>query len=109
LPVPALAGVSSVAAGHDHTCAITGDGRLHCWGDNRDGAVGDGTSDQAIRAPYHVRELRDVVQASAGAGFTCALTADGGVWCWGSNASAQLGQGPGDPRRSPSAEPVAYR
>ena len=47
---PALATTAStlvfaqVSAGRDHTCGVTSDSRLFCWGLNGDGAVGDGTT-----------------------------------------------------------------
>jgi alpha-tubulin suppressor-like RCC1 family protein len=37
-------GVSSVALGDNHTCAIKMDGSLWCWGNNEYGQLGDGTN-----------------------------------------------------------------
>ncbi len=34
------------------------------------------------------------VEVAAGEAFACALRADGSVWCWGANDSAQLGHAP---------------
>ena len=33
-------GFTSVSAGTDHTCGITEDGELLCWGDDSDGQLG---------------------------------------------------------------------
>ncbi len=42
-------GVISVAAGYEHTCAMTAEHQVYCWGNNADGQLGDGTvTDRAV-------------------------------------------------------------
>jgi alpha-tubulin suppressor-like RCC1 family protein len=85
--------VVQVSMGSRHVCALAGDGSLWCWGDNKDGQLGDGTT-ASKTAPVQVTALgSDVVQVSAGEAFTCAVKGDGSAWCWGSNAAGQLGNG----------------
>jgi alpha-tubulin suppressor-like RCC1 family protein len=92
-------GAKAITAGGFHTCAILSDTTVRCWGYNAYGELGDGsgvttaqpltvqhTNDDGTTGP-----LRGVVQVRGGAYHTCAVTADGRGWCWGYNASGQLG------------------
>lgn len=89
-------GASDVAAGDAFTCAVVSGG-VKCWGLNTSGQLGDGTTTQRI-TPVSVyasgtTAFSGATQVAAGAAFACALKTDGTVWCWGSDASGQLGNG----------------
>ncbi|MBI3071218.1 MAG: hypothetical protein HYY84_03735 [Deltaproteobacteria bacterium] len=92
--VAGLTNVVDIAAGNQHTCAITLDGGFAiCWGDNRDGGLGDGTNIER-RSPTNVGGgLALLTDVGAGAGFSCARKSDGTVRCWGANTYGQLGDG----------------
>lgn len=97
--------VVAVAAGNAHSCLLEEAGRVRCWGGNYFGQIGDGTTEDRLR-PVVVQELPPhVVQLAAGADFTCALTGDGAVYCWGKNHRGQLGTDELDAHALPTVVP----
>jgi alpha-tubulin suppressor-like RCC1 family protein len=83
-------GVSALAAGASHTCALRSDGMLECWGENHYGQLGDGTTVDRV-GPFNI--LGGVTLVAAGGWHTCVRLSGGGVKCWGANYSGQLGDG----------------
>lgn len=106
--MPAQAGTPQVAPGLHHTCAITTEGQLLCWGGDEDGQLGDGTlgaPDQRI-VPQPVTGLPGPASAiQMGIRHGCAIiAADQSLWCWGQDFQGELGDGTvGQPERQPYA------
>jgi len=89
-------GVTAIAVGASHTCALTTSGGVMCWGENSSGKLGDGTIEQRT-TPVQVEGLTSgSIFIASGASHTCALTTGGGIKCWGANAEGQLGDGSGE-------------
>src|SRR3954449_1935228 len=83
-----------VSGGGAHTCAVTTDDLAYCWGENRVGELGAGTStgpEMCSGASDFPCSTRPVLvlgghrfrQVSAGNGHTCALSTDDLAYCWG--------------------------
>ncbi|MEU9343426.1 hypothetical protein AB0D74_19685 [Streptomyces sp. NPDC048278] len=88
-----LGGVSQVAAGCNHSMAVTdSDNKLKVWGQNTSGQLGDGTTDYRI-TPVPVPGLKGVQLVAGGREHTIALIGDNTVRSWGNNSSGQLGNG----------------
>jgi alpha-tubulin suppressor-like RCC1 family protein len=81
---------ATVSAGYFHSCGLTTGGAGYCWGDNLDGKLGDGTSNQSI-APVAVIGGLTFASISAGRNHSCGVTTGGVGYCWGDNSSGRLG------------------
>lgn len=88
-------GAHSLVAGDAHSCAITSEKTVKCWGAGA--ALGlDADSAQPVDIP----DVTGVVALAAGSDFTCALRDEGSVWCWGKPGLVVLGeQAGGAPRQ----------
>ena len=92
----------SLAAGWGHTCALTEEGGVYCWGDNTSGQLGNGSGQAFIPSPMAVGGLsKGVAAITAKGGHTCALLDAGTVKCWGDNSYGQLGDGTAEDRKTP--------
>lgn len=107
--VPGLTGVTAIAAGSVHSCALIAGGAVTCWGDG-------------IPTPTPVPGVSGAVAISTGGvssapfpndpdcfvgdnSHNCALLANGTMTCWGGNHCGQLGDGTTVSRATPLAVP----
>ena len=82
----------TLVLGNQHTCAISADERVKCWGSNQQGQLGpDAAGDRHAPGPDLRLRGRPVVALAAGDDHTCAILDGGALKCWGRNDGGQLG------------------
>ena len=94
-----LTGITAIAAGARHNCALKNDNTIWCWGRNADGQLGTGNKTPSD-VPVKVQGLpltSTLISIAAGDNHTCARVKDSDnnttMLCWGDNAFGQLGNG----------------
>jgi len=99
--LPPPTGQAKIAIGLYHSCAITPSGGVKCWGDNDYGQLGNGTTTDS-KTPVDVLHLDgSAISIAASGEYTCVLTSQRGVKCWGKNWNGQLGDGTRTSRSAP--------
>ncbi|MGM0557116.1 MAG: protein kinase domain-containing protein [Myxococcota bacterium] len=95
-------GIVGLTTGKFHSCVLRKDGGVHCWGANRDGELGIGSTDavgddesaeDAALLDFGTSIEQVVAAGDRQASFTCVLDKAGEVRCWGANENGQLGYG----------------
>lgn len=93
--VAGLTGVSRLALGTQHACAVTTQGNVFCWGTNR---YGEGPGERRCRPPpgvdclmfgetchrpMLVRRLPPMKDVAVGIHRSCGVARNGRMFCWG--------------------------
>lgn len=107
--------VVDISAGDDHACAVLETGAVHCWGYQRNGALGNDTVAMTGIAPTPVpvtradgAPLTGAVAIDGGPDVTCAVLDDMGarrVECWGDGFYGAGGARP-DPSTMDDPQPL---
>jgi len=108
-PEPALATTATaaltfrqVSAGRDHTCGVTSEDQVYCWGENDIEQLGTGSTTgpefclggvACSTRPVAVLGGLRFRAVSAGERHTCGITTDYLAYCWGENGGGRLGDG----------------
>ncbi len=80
-----------VSAGYTHAVALTGNGYLWSWGNNTNGSLGDGSTDNRSSPVSVVGGFNDWCQIAAGDESSAAIRTNGSIWMWGCNTRGTLG------------------
>jgi alpha-tubulin suppressor-like RCC1 family protein len=108
--VPGLGTVTAMAAGANHTCALSS-GTLKCWGYNQFGQIGSGSfAPSQVATPQTVSlgsSPPTIQEISAAYYSSCLLYSTGAVYCWGYDGYGELGNGmPASSGGSPTPGPI---
>ncbi|MFQ5550196.1 MAG: CARDB domain-containing protein, partial [Gemmatimonadales bacterium] len=84
-----------LAAGLEHTCGITMEGKIYCWGRGDQGQLGDALFSNSA-TPVQADPGGQVfffTDVTAGIAHTCGIQANQALWCWGLNDEGEFGDG----------------
>ena len=102
--VTGVTALSFISLGRAHACAVAPGGSAWCWGSNTFGQIGASTRETCADVYGRIAGCSSVPLAvvrggltfssiASGGDHTCALTSAGAAYCWGANASGELGNG----------------
>ena len=123
--LPAVRDAVEVSTGYGFSCARLRDGRVQCWGRNgyfghRDGVLGNGNDHlfwcrfrephqwfqfECAESPVYVHSIRHAVRLVTTGDTSCAIEADGSLWCWGQIIRGAFGPETGPTLLSPMRVP----
>lgn len=92
-----------IVNGDQNSCLILDTLELLCWGQNNRGQVGDySTFDSFSPMTVGFEDITSISDVVLGFQFTCAITNQGDVYCWGNNNYGQVGEQPGSEVLAPN-------
>ncbi len=93
-------GVSTIAAGSTHSCAVMQSGTVKCWGSGSNGELGNGGSGTAL-SPVDVSNITTATTISVNNAHSCSVLSTGEAKCWGAGTGGMLGNGLTTTQRTP--------
>jgi serine/threonine protein kinase len=97
--ISGTADLRSIGVGRGFACGLRSGGEAVCWGENKSGQLGDGST-ATSPTPVAVQGDRTFSAIAVGGAHACGL-ADGKIWCWGRGKNGQLGEGQTSDRKKP--------
>lgn len=99
--------VVEIAGGWTHTCALTSDNKIYCWGFGTDGQLGNGlntgSSVPVLVDQTGVLSGKTISRIQVGSQTSCAIDSAGQAYCWGANGAGTIGDGTTTSRNRPVA------
>jgi alpha-tubulin suppressor-like RCC1 family protein len=86
-------GIVSIAAGYNHSLALTSSGNVLAWGSDFGGQLGDNIPKVNKSTPVTVNGANQIVAIDGGHFHSLALTSSGTMLAWGSDTYGELGDG----------------
>lgn len=90
-PVQGLADAVSISAGDFHSCALTKQGGVKCWGSGLSGRLGNGLTSPSSSAVDVIDSTSGSVAVMSGRDHSCTLTAESTLKCWGLSSFSRMG------------------
>ncbi len=102
--IPGSGNITEIEVGYSHICAIRNED-LYCWGSNKNGAIGVGSSEDIIKTPTLVSGIK-FASVTIESHSTCGVSTEGKLYCWGlygankliSNKPVLIDSIPGNPK-----------
>jgi alpha-tubulin suppressor-like RCC1 family protein len=84
MTVPNNEAIDSIIGGHYHTCVVTVSNKFYCFGEGSGGQLGTGTTlgGKTYRT-WYLQQSVSFTSYTASISGTCAIDADGHIWCTG--------------------------
>ena len=89
---PDISDCVKICTGNGYAIALTSDGSVYAWGDNKYGQLGLGTTRKS-KTPKKVKALSNIIDIACDIDHSMALNDNGKVYTWGNNDQGQLGDG----------------
>ena len=90
-----------IACGDNFTICLTNEGLAYSFGYNNDGQLGIGNIERSYSSPQIIASLKDIEFIECGVKHVFCKTLNNEIYCWGGNASGNLGIGNTDNQNTP--------